>query len=224
MSDAPEFIDPPPGAAGAPIRYPEFKLKKLAASVPGSIRMVNKVGSALSAGTRAVEFTDCAECIGLDETEQMEMEKIVEEFRALNDQREPCAVELLNMYCESRANRTIAEIYPWCDANGVTHILAFIDVFLSGEELEDYEDANQEISQLMSARKAKRKEEKEARENQEKEAARQKADDEQLGKMAREHNIVEKLREAEEKLEKIRKAGNRLAKKAGVKDWLKEDE
>lgn len=221
--EAPTLVDPPPGAARQPIRTPGFKLKKLVKDVPGGIRMVNKAGSALSAGTRAVEFIDGGEIQGLPEEEALEMESIIEQFGALNDGQSPTAVELLNMYCESRANRTVAEIYPFADPEGLTHLLVFIDVFLSGEELDDYEQANADLSAIMDEKKAKRAADKAKAEEAKAAEERQKAEDLALGKTAREQNLVGKLRDLEDTVKRIRKAGNKLAQQAGVKDWLKEE-
>ena len=41
----------------------------------------------------------------------------------------------------------------------------------------------------------------------------------ELGRKVREHNVIEKAREADEKLKAIRKAANRLAQKHGEKGW-----
>jgi hypothetical protein len=200
------------------VKSPTYKNKKLAKGAPGNIRFQFANGSA-AVGARLVQFSVDGWSCGLDEAEQVDHEKAVEEFEAVNGGM-PNAVEQLNMYCDARANRVVHNI--WVSDEGET-ITALIDVFLSGEELDDYLIAADEVISAANARKEKREEEKAAIVHQEQEASRQKEEDAETGKMVREQNLIGKLRDLEDTVERIRKAGNRLAKKAGVKDWLKED-
>lgn len=216
----PERIDPAelPGSVGLPYRYPEFKVKKLAKGAPGSIRLVNRVGGALSAGSRAVRFEDGYSPEGLEPDVQDDLEKIIEEWRALNGDISCPAVVQLNLLCESRTNLTVCEVYPYASTRGLG-MLVFFDVFLSGEELADFEEVNAELARLMNERKTQREESLAKAEEAARAAEEQRKADEALGKTAREHNLVAKLREAEDAIAKLRKAANKLAKKAGVKDW-----
>lgn len=200
------------------VKSPTYKNKKLAKGAPGNIRFQFPSGAS-AVGARLVQFGMDGFYSGLDEAEQAEHDKAVEEFDSNND-RPPDGVEQLNMYCDARANRVVHNI--WVSDEGET-ITALIDVFLSGEELDDYLIAADEVISAANARKEKREEEKAAIVHQEQEAARQKEEDAETGKMVREQNLIGKLRDLEDTVERIRKAGNRLAKKAGVKDWLKED-
>ncbi len=200
------------------VKSPTYKNKKLAKGAPGNIRFQFPSGAS-AVGARLVQFSGDGWSCGLDEAEQVDHEKAVEEFEAVNGGM-PNAVEQLNMYCDARANRVVHNI--WVSDEGET-ITALIDVFLSGEELDDYLIAADEVIAAANARKEKREEEKAAIVHQEQEAARQKEEDAETGKMVREQNLIGKLRDLEETVARIRKAGNRLAAKAGIKDWLKED-
>lgn len=209
-----ELLDPPVR------RYPEFRLKKLIPSAPGHIRMVNKAGSALSVGTRAVVFRDYGEPAGLVGEDAEDMRKLIDEFQDLNDGRYPHPVDQLNMLCESRANWVVAETYP---SNGGMQILVYFDVFMEGEELEEYEEVSEMLVNEMKKRKAEREEAKLKTEEATKAADAQRKEDEKLGKMAREQGLVEEVRTLREQVAKIRKAGNKLAQKLGMKEWLNEE-
>ena len=198
------------------VRSPAYKTKKLAKGAPGNIRFQLPNGSA-AVGARLVQFAEDGWSCGLDEAEQVDHEKAVEEFEAMNGGM-PNAVEQLNLYCDARANRVVHNI--WVNEYGES-VTALIDVFLDGDELDDYLIAADEVVTAANARKAKREEERLALEEQEREADRQKQEDAETGKMVREQNLIGKLRELEETVDRIKKAGNRLAKKAGIKDWLK---
>jgi ribosomal protein L12E/L44/L45/RPP1/RPP2 len=200
------------------VKSPTYKNKKLAKGAPGNIRFQFPSGAA-AVGARLVQFAEDGWSAGLDESEQADHNKAIEEFEALNGAM-PNAVEQLNMYCDGRANRVVHAIWVSDDGELIT---ALIDVFLSGEDLDDYLIAADEVIAAANARKEKREEEKAAIAHQEQEAARQKDEDAETGKMVREQNLIGKLRDLEETVARIRKAGNRLAAKAGIKDWLKED-
>lgn len=202
------------------------RFKKLTKGAPGEIRMTNKQGL-LSQGTRAVMFVDEELPDGLDDEEAADFEQeLIESAAAENDEDNDgtaewavaglSATEQLNLYFSHRANRTLAEIYPSADGRS---LLCFIDVFLSGEDLDDFQEHSEELVRLLGEKRRQRAEAKE-KEAQEKltQEQRDKADLE-LGRKVREHNVIEKAREAEEKLKAIRKAANRLAQKHGEKGW-----
>lgn len=192
------------------------RYKKLAKGAPGDIRMVNKQGI-LSQGTRAVIFVDDEFPVGLDDEEAREFVREAEDEGLVEDGALlATAAEQLNLYFSHRANRTLAEVYV---SGGGATLLCFIDVFLDGEDLEDFQDISEEVTRAMGERRRQREEakEKEAAERAAKEA--QDKADLELGRKVREHNIIEKARDAEQRLEQIRKAANKLAKKHGEKGW-----
>lgn len=202
------------------------RFKKLAKGAPGDIRLVNKQGI-LSQGTRAVQFENTEWPVGLDEQEEADFEK--ELIEAAADEGDPdndgtaewavaglSAVEQLNLYFAHRANRTLAEIYPSADG---TSILCFIDVFLDGEALDDFQEHSEELTRMLADKQRVRAEAKAAAEAEKRAAEAQDKADLELGRKVREHNVIEKAREADEKLKAIRKAANRLAQKHGEKGW-----
>ena len=202
------------------------RFKKLAKGAPGDIRLVNKQGI-LSQGTRAVQFENCEWPVGLDEQEEADFEK--ELIEAAAEEGDPdndgtaewavaglSAVEQLNLYFAHRANRTLAEIYPSADG---TSILCFIDVFLDGEALDDFEEHSDELVRMLAEKRRVREEAKAKRDAEKAAAEAQDKADLELGRKVREHNVIEKAREADEKLKAIRKAANRLAQKHGEKGW-----
>lgn len=202
------------------------RFKKLAKGAPGDIRLVNKQGI-LSQGTRAVQFENTEWPVGLDEQEEADFEK--ELIEAAADEGDPdndgtaewavaglSAVEQLNLYFAHRANRTLAEIYPSADG---TSILCFIDVFLDGEALDDFEEHSDELVRMLAEKRRVREEAKAKRDAEKAAAEAQDKADLELGRKVREHNVIEKAREADEKLKAIRKAANRLAQKHGEKGW-----
>lgn len=201
------------------------RFKKLAKGAPGEIRMTNKQGL-LSQGTRAVMFRDGLFPEGLDEEEADDFDReVVDAANELEDVEATTAeealllftaVEQLNLYFSHRANRTLAEIYP--TANG-TALLCFIDVFLSGEDLDDFQEHSEELVRLLGEKRRQRAEAKEKADADKAAQEQQDKADLELGRKVREHNVVEKAREAEEKLKAIRKAANRLAQKHGEKGW-----
>ena len=202
------------------------RFKKLAKGAPGDIRLVNKQGI-LSQGTRAVQFENCEWPVGLDEQEEADFEKELIEVAA--EEGDPdndgtaewavaglSAVEQLNLYFAHRANRTLAEIYPSADG---TSILCFIDVCLDGEALDDFEEHSDELVRMLAEKRRVREEAKAKRDAEKAAAEAQDKADLELGRKVREHNVIEKAREADEKLKAIRKAANRLAQKHGEKGW-----
>ena len=202
------------------------RFKKLAKGAPGDIRLVNKQGI-LSQGTRAVQFENWEWPVGLDEQEEADFEK--ELIEAAAEEGDPdndgtaewavaglSAVEQLNLYFAHRANRTLAEIYPSADG---TSILCFIDVFLDGEALDDFQEHSEELTRMLADKQRVRAEAKAAAEAEKRAAEAQDKADLELGRKVREHNVIEKAREADEKLKAIRKAANRLAQKHGEKGW-----
>ncbi len=202
------------------------RFKKLAKGAPGDIRLVNKQGI-LSQGTRAVQFENWEWPVGLDEQEEADFEK--ELIEAAAEEGDPdndgtaewaaaglSAVEQLNLYFAHRANRTLAEIYPSADG---TSILCFIDVFLDGEALDDFEEHSDELVRMLAEKRRVREEAKAKRDAEKAAAEAQDKADLELGRKVREHNVIEKAREADEKLKAIRKAANRLAQKHGEKGW-----
>lgn len=208
------------------------RFKKLAKGAPGDIRLVNKQGI-LSQGTRAVQFENYEWPVGLDEQEEADFEKeAVDAANEYVDEEEGdtrldpddgaeaarmfTAVEQLNLYFSHRANRTLAEIYPSADG---TSILCFIDVFLDGEDLDDFQEHSEELTRLLADKKRIRAEEKAKRDEEKAAKEQQDKADMELGRKVREHNLIEKAREADEKLRAIRKAANRLAQKHGEKGW-----
>ena len=205
------------------------RFKKLAKGAPGEIRMTNKQGL-LSQGTRAVMFVDEEFPDGLDDEEAADFEKeLIEAAAAEGDEDNDgtaewavaglSATEQLNLYFSHRANRTLAEVYP--TANG-TALLCFIDVFLSGEDLDDFQEHSEELVRLLGEKRRQRAELKEKADADKAAQEQQDKADLELGRKVREHNVVEKAREAEEKLKAIRKAANRLAQKHGEKGWDEE--
>lgn len=133
------------------------RFKKLAKGAPGDIRLVNKQGI-LSQGTRAVQFENTEWPVGLDEQEEADFEKELIEVAAEEDDPDNdgtaewavaglSAVEQLNLYFAHRANRTLAEIYPSADG---TSILCFIDVFLDGEALDDFQEHSEELTRMLA--------------------------------------------------------------------------
>jgi hypothetical protein len=209
------------------------KYKKLAIGAPGDIRLTNKIGG-LSQGTRAVMFCDGELPSGLDESEEVDfMLEIVEaakdfdEFEASGNEESDAesaaafftAAEQLNLYFAHRANRTLAEVFPSSTAYGGTALLCFIDVFLTGKKLDNFMQASDELTRRIAEIEMEQEaaEEKAADEAEAKEA--QDRADIELGRKVREHNLIEKAREAEEKLVRIRKAANKLAQKHGEKGW-----
>lgn len=206
------------------------RFKKLAKGAPGDIRLVNKQGI-LSQGTRAVVFRDGEFPQGLDTQEESDFEReVVDECAedlATTPQNAPVddadmacsflsAVDQLNLYFAHRANRTLAEVYPSADG---TSLLCFIDVFLDGEELDDFEEHSEELTRMLADKKRVRAEEKAKRDEEKAAKEQQDKADMELGRKVREHNLIEKAREADEKLRSIRKAANRLAQKHGEKGW-----
>lgn len=202
------------------------RFKKLAKGAPGDIRLVNKQGI-LSQGTRAVQFENTEWPVGLDEQEEADFEKELIEVAAEEDDPDNdgtaewavaglSAVEQLNLYFAHRANRTLAEIYPSADG---TSILCFIDVFLDGEALDDFQEHSEELTRMLADKQRVRAEAKAAAEAEKRAAEAQDKADLELGRKVREHNVIEKAREADEKLKAIRKAANRLAQKHGEKGW-----
>lgn len=202
------------------------RFKKLAKGAPGDIRLVNKQGI-LSQGTRAVQFENTEWPVGLDEQEEADFEKELIEAAAEEDDPDNdgtaewavaglSAVEQLNLYFAHRANRTLAEIYPSADG---TSILCFIDVFLDGEALDDFQEHSEELTRMLADKQRVRAEAKAAAEAEKRAAEAQDKADLELGRKVREHNVIEKAREADEKLKAIRKAANRLAQKHGEKGW-----
>ena len=200
------------------------RFKKLAKGAPGDIRLVNKQGI-LSQGTRAVVFRDGEFPQGLDEQEEADFERELGDACA-EEGIDPAdadiaagyytAVEQLNLYFAHRANRTLAEVYPSADG---TSLLCFIDVFLDGEELDDFEEHSEELTRMLADKKRIRAEEKAKRDEEKAAKEQQDKADMELGRKVREHNLIEKAREADEKLRSIRKAANRLAQKHGEKGW-----
>ena len=201
------------------------RFKKLAKGAPGEIRMTNKQGL-LSQGTRAVMFVDGELSQGLDDEEEADFDQeIVEAANKLEgvDSTDAgicvtyfTATEQLNLYFSHRANRTLAEIYPSADGRA---LLCFIDVFLSGEDLDDFQEHSEELVRLLGEKRRQRAEAKEKADAEKAAQEQQDKADLELGRKVREHNVVEKAREAEEKLKAIRKAANRLAQKHGEKGW-----
>lgn len=214
MSEQMEMFDPTVGAQGHPLQAPGYKVKKLCTGAPGHIRLVNKTGSVLSVGARAVMFLGWDYPLGLDPEEDAEFRAILDGIKAKDGGRLPSAVEQLNLYCETRANRTIVEVYPFND-----RLLVFMDVFLDGEELDDYMHVNDKLSTMMrevSAERAKFRADAAAAEAKQ---AEQDAEDLALGRKVREQKLQEKVRTLEATVASIKKAANKLAKKAGVKNW-----
>lgn len=203
------------------------RFKKLARGAPGDIRMVNKQGI-LSQGTRAVVFYDGELPEGLSPDEDADFaEEILEANADGRDadvvETDPeqaaayfTAAEQLNIYFAGRANRTLAEVYPSADGS---RILCFIDVFLDNEDLDDFEATVEEVTRAMEVSKRKRAEAKEAIAEAKAAQEQQDKDDLNLGRKVREHNLIEKARQADEQVKAIRRAANKLAQKHGEKGW-----
>lgn len=202
------------------------RFKKLARGAPGDIRMVNKQGI-LSQGTRAVVFYDGELPEGLSPEEDADFSEEILEANltesGLGVETDPeqaaaffTAAEQLNIYFAGRANRTLAEVYPSADGS---RILCFIDVFLDGEDLDDFEANVEEVTRAMEVSKRKRAEAKEAAAEAKAAQEQQDKDDLNLGRKVREHNLIEKAREADEQVKRIRRAANKLAQKHGEKGW-----
>ena len=209
MSD--EIVDP----AEVTGRRERVRVKKLAKGAPGHIRMTDRKGAS-SVGTRAVFFGH-SRVTGLEDEEALEFsEELIE--AGLDNRASP--VTKLNVYFENRANRTLAEVYPTTTGE----LLCFIDVFLYGEELDDFLEVNEELQTLMDKRKQERAEKKQKLEAEAQEKDRLADEDRKLGARVREHNVLDKNRKLEATIAAMRAAGNRLAKKAGVKQWFKEDD
>lgn len=203
------------------------RFKKLARGAPGDIRMVNKQGI-LSQGTRAVVFYDGELPEGLSPDEDEDFAKEILEANA--DGRDAdvvetdpeqaaayfTAAEQLNIYFAGRANRTLAEVYPSADGS---RILCFIDVFLDNEDLDDFEATVEEVTRAMEVSKRKRAEAKEAIAEAKAAQEQQDKDDLNLGRKVREHNLIEKARQADEQVKAIRRAANKLAQRHGEKGW-----
>ncbi len=204
------------------------RFKKLARGAPGDIRMVNKQGI-LSQGTRAVVFYDGELPEGLSAEEDADFAAEILEALAMENGVEPegsgdgeaaaaffTAAEQLNIYFAGRANRTLAEVYPSADGS---RILCFIDVFLDNEDLDDFEATVEEVTRAMEVSKRKRAEAKEAIAEARAAQEQQDKDDLNLGRKVREHNLIEKARQADEQVKAIRRAANKLAQKHGEKGW-----
>jgi hypothetical protein len=180
-------------------------VKKLARGAPGDIRVVGPRGSYL--GCRAVTFIEGRWPVGLP-PEDLKLVKDVKSWQSL------ALAEQLNTYFSLLANRTLVD---WQFSNNEYEVTCIIDVFLDGEELDDYLESADVAQREMERRRQERESAK-----LESEAAKIKADAEReelvaLGKKAKEHNLLEKLRDLEDEIAKLRKQRNKAAKAAGMR-------
>lgn len=109
-------------------------------------------------------------------------------------------VDQLNLYFKHRANLTVVAIIPT-----MTNVTCIFTNFMEGEELEDFQMVTEKIQGEMDKLKAER-EEKKAKDAEAKQA-KEKEDKAliELGRKAKEHNLVEKLRDMTEKYEEVKK-------------------
>lgn len=181
------------------------KVRPVVLKRPGNINVAGERGN--FPGCRAVMFSANG-ASGLDsEDERLFRQQLADECNGVAYS----AADAANCYFRHRANLlTVSEAV---DASGNMHILFTNQI--EGEMLEEFEAFTSEWEQVWS----KRLEERRTREAQEEEKRNALRLEEktlaELGRKARDHKLVEKLRQLEEELTQVKKENNRLKKKLG---------
>jgi hypothetical protein len=131
----------------------------------------------------------------------------------------PSAAEQMNLFFAHRANILLVEV-----SFGKDSISCLMGLMFDGEDLDELEAFQRITDQHMREYRERKAEAKEAAEKSEKDAAEQLHADAELGKKAREHNLVGKLQLLEGKLKKAVKQRNSVAKEAGItRNWEDDD-
>ena len=180
----PEELSTPPQTSLA--RDRELVLKR-----PGNINYAAEHGS--FAGSRLVTF-------GGLQTSGLETDDAVAFAQQVKDAGVTTAAEAMNLYFKHRSNLTVVAVIPDSDL-----IHCIFTNFMEGEELDDFKFVTEKIQSEMDKLREERNKKKD-------EAAKAKQEKEQddkalieLGRKAREHKLVEKLRDMTEKYEEVRK-------------------
>jgi len=131
----------------------------------------------------------------------------------------PSAAEQLNTFFAHRANILLVEV-----SFSPESISCLVGLMFDGEDLDELEEFQRITDQHMREYRERKAEAKEAAEKSEKDAAEQLQADAELGKKAREHNLIGKLQLLEGKLKKAVKQRNSVAKEAGItRNWEEDD-
>lgn len=169
----------------------EFKVER-----PGNVNYAAPGGS--YPGSRVVVFTrTMAEGLEADDEERFAQQ--------MHEEPPQSAADAMNLYFKHRANLLTVSVQGGTDQHGNITLVVVFTNHLEGERLEHFQKYQEVVAQTMQ----KWEEEQEAKREAEEKKAKAKADEERalldLGRKARDHNLLEKLRELDEENKKLKK-------------------
>lgn len=174
--------------------------------------IINRPGNINIAGDRG-HYPGCRVAVFSDDgvygLEDADRERLYKQIAEASEPSEPwTAAKTLNLYFKHRANLLTVALF----GTGGGDITVVFTNQLEDEELEEFQEFTQEWGAKQREREAKRAEEAQKKKDEEKARNEEMNALITLGKKARDHNLVEKLRELDEEVKRLRAELSRYKK------------
>lgn len=180
------------------------KQREMVINRPGNINYAGQRGH--FPGCRIIQFAASGDVYGLEDADFKKYEE-----QRIADLQEPSAADAMNLYFKHRGNLLVIE--QFVDKAGTIYCL-FTNT-LEGEELEEFQEYSNIVSQKMEEFRQKREAKKQ--EQIDKQLAQEAEDREllELGKKEKQGGFVARARKAEDEVARLTKENEKLRRKIG---------